>query len=318
VDNYTQIVVDANFAPSGPANWSLIESVTVDRNGANLVTATEITSTYPVPIVRSTGSATGNVYVAMVEIKSGGNWRPHQRETIYSDGVLDTASMIETYDTVNSVYVNTDRWSMSYNSSSQIVEGLHYTWSGGAWTLKDKRQFTYSGAEYLSDTTYQLNGSNWEAFKTNDYFYIAGLLDSVVLFEKVGGVFQATDAYSMGKNTANEIDTIYNYVDNGNGLKLSSRIIFLSTPNVVSQIAAPASVMVFPNPARNVITIRTGSTYAGGMLNISDVSGKLVLTAPLRGEEQTLDVSGLAPGNYILRLGENSGLRTARMFAIAR
>jgi hypothetical protein len=253
----------------------------------------------------------------MVEIKSGGNWRPHQRETIYSDGLLDTASMIETYDTVNTVYVNTDRWSMSYNSSNQIVEGLHYTWSGGAWTLKDKRQFTYSGTEYLSDTTYQLNGSNWEAYKTNDYFYTGGLLDSVVLFEKVGGVFQATDAYSMGKNTANEIDTIYNYVDNGSGLKLSSRIIFLSTPNAVLQIAAPISVNVFPNPATTAVTITTGNTAAGGMLSICDLSGRQVLTALSTGKEQTLDVSGLAPGNYILRLAENSGLNTARMFVVA-
>jgi predicted outer membrane repeat protein len=72
-----------------------------------------------------------------------------------------------------------------------------------------------------------------------------------------------------------------------------------------------ASVSISPNPAGNLITIRhSGNTDESAVINILDVNGRLIKSAPLNHDNaQTLDISDIPQGYYVLRIsGEKINL----------
>lgn len=69
---------------------------------------------------------------------------------------------------------------------------------------------------------------------------------------------------------------------------------------------AVAELIVFPNPANNLITIRTNQTFTDETIFITDLQGKIVLRKEhVNGAETTIDVSGLTNGIYLIRSQTN-------------
>jgi len=73
---------------------------------------------------------------------------------------------------------------------------------------------------------------------------------------------------------------------------------------------APASVAltVFPNPASTILGLSLGGEAPAGV-SLFDITGRMVLS----GSGATLDVSGLAPGVYLVRAATEGGFCTARV-----
>jgi len=73
---------------------------------------------------------------------------------------------------------------------------------------------------------------------------------------------------------------------------------------------APASVAltVFPNPASTILGLSLGGEAPEGV-SLFDITGRMVLS----GSGATLDVSGLAPGVYLVRAATEGGFFTARV-----
>lgn len=65
---------------------------------------------------------------------------------------------------------------------------------------------------------------------------------------------------------------------------------------------------VFPNPASSEVTVIVPSELAGGTLTITDVTGKEVTTQVITGDNVKVDVSGLAPGLYMINLSNNAAV----------
>jgi len=73
---------------------------------------------------------------------------------------------------------------------------------------------------------------------------------------------------------------------------------------------------VYPNPATHSITVsypETGNTVSS--LTITDTKGSVVLTAviPTNSTQQTIDVSGLKTGIYIININTNEGRKTLKL-----
>jgi hypothetical protein len=70
-------------------------------------------------------------------------------------------------------------------------------------------------------------------------------------------------------------------------------------------------VGIFPNPVTEVLTIRT-DRMVDGVFSIIDLSGRVVHSAYFSGNSVRVNVESLAPGAYVVRIGDGSASATVR------
>ena len=78
-------------------------------------------------------------------------------------------------------------------------------------------------------------------------------------------------------------------------------------PAAIQEMADKLELSVYPNPASNVINIKTAEDVSGYRMIVTDLSGKLVDIATLTGIRSTIDVSRYASGTYIYRIADTQG-----------
>jgi hypothetical protein len=62
---------------------------------------------------------------------------------------------------------------------------------------------------------------------------------------------------------------------------------------------------VYPNPAQNIINIRSDAKLIGEIYSIYDNTGKVVLSSILKSENTTIELGNLSGGIYLFSVGEN-------------
>ena len=76
---------------------------------------------------------------------------------------------------------------------------------------------------------------------------------------------------------------------------------------------------VFPNPATNFLTFRADNlNIASHLINISDLSGKIIISAVKNNNELNIDISGLAEGNYLYTIKEEKKIIESGKFIVKR
>ena len=71
-----------------------------------------------------------------------------------------------------------------------------------------------------------------------------------------------------------------------------------------------AGLSLFPSPAVNELHLRASVELAGGNIQVSDLSGKVVLRPSLL--NSTIDVTSLSPGMYLLKIQSKGGILTRK------
>lgn len=84
----------------------------------------------------------------------------------------------------------------------------------------------------------------------------------------------------------------------------------LYTTGVDDQHRTNASLHVYPNPANDNVTIAGLDAAQQYAATIIDIAGRTVLTKTIAAGENTLDVSTLSPGVYVLSVTDEYGIRT--------
>jgi hypothetical protein len=79
--------------------------------------------------------------------------------------------------------------------------------------------------------------------------------------------------------------------------EVSGTVIY--TTMVTYSPALPYGSLIYPNPARNLLNLEIPGLSAYQLL---DVSGRIILENPLARENQTIDLSGLESGLYLLKI----------------
>lgn len=88
----------------------------------------------------------------------------------------------------------------------------------------------------------------------------------------------------------------------GYDLDGKSKILGVKRINI---IANNAKACIYPNPVvGNELTLKSGNNHAGNLYIISDISGKIVKTGIVSSDRQTINVSSLSSGNYIMKLSD--------------
>ncbi|HOY29971.1 MAG TPA: GEVED domain-containing protein, partial [Flavobacteriales bacterium] len=78
------------------------------------------------------------------------------------------------------------------------------------------------------------------------------------------------------------------------------------------------SLLIFPQPAADLITIRSSDPLPGSSVQVMDAMGRVVYTAVLNQPEQVLDVHGLASGTYTIAIVDGTGVLGRGRMVVAR
>lgn len=194
-------------------------------------------------------------------------------------------------------------------------------------------EFSANG-EYLYVTRSGYAGSDAGVYQVN---LTTGA--GIELFAAVPPVNYYYGALQMGEDgkiyvSRNTIDTLgvinapdnnglaANYVDDGfalapgtyakSGLPGPVNINLACYPSGVTTIKEDALV-VYPNPAENVLVIELGRIHPRGVLTVSNMIGKKLLTQALTESQRSIDVSQLSSGLYVLEF-EHNGQRAIGKF----
>jgi hypothetical protein len=65
-------------------------------------------------------------------------------------------------------------------------------------------------------------------------------------------------------------------------------------------------IKIYPNPAGNVVYIKTSRLALGSTYQVSDLAGKKILNGKLLSETTSIDLRTLSRGLYFLKIGENN------------
>jgi hypothetical protein len=86
-------------------------------------------------------------------------------------------------------------------------------------------------------------------------------------------------------------------------------------PSAIGEISGAEQVHVFPVPAHGAINIDLSSLNGSVEIEMLDIAGRSVGTYGFqrRKHTRTLDLSGLAPGEYQLRIKGESGVAVRRI-----
>lgn len=76
----------------------------------------------------------------------------------------------------------------------------------------------------------------------------------------------------------------------------------------------PGSIVLFPNPADDLLHVILDGSQAGTSYTIINVLGRVVQTGVLNQENNPLDLSGLSTGMYFLRIDQQSGSVVLKFF----
>lgn len=74
-----------------------------------------------------------------------------------------------------------------------------------------------------------------------------------------------------------------------------------------------SQVVVYPNPARDIVWIGSDTSFPVSSYNIYDTSGRLIQSKKLSVSEKQIDVSALSDGIYLLQLESDNGKVTKKI-----
>ncbi|TAH42299.1 MAG: T9SS type A sorting domain-containing protein [Bacteroidetes bacterium] len=110
-------------------------------------------------------------------------------------------------------------------------------------------------------------------------------------------------------------DCNYNY--NGHTephYKISGQLITYKSSNVgIKSLNNENPVLISPNPSNGIFKVQSGTNVLSGTIEIFDVIGNIVFKCQMTSEIQSVDLSGLAKGTYVLKYYSSLGSTVKRV-----
>lgn len=168
------------------------------------------------------------------------------------------------------------------NAHAPVLSGFQSTWNQGQLSV----QVNYSDPDqnYAQYCLWSIDGASSQELYPVDFIGF----DQPVTF--AGGPVPCSEDWQEVNFSFINGETIYEYS--------------FPNPNVASsdEVAAIQTLRLWPNPARGLLHVSKDSSAP---LRIYNLRGRLLLETRLEGKSGELDVSGFAPGIYLLRQGGN-------------
>jgi hypothetical protein len=199
-----------------------------------------------------------------------GGWHP--RSGAYNDAWYST-------DGINwSQACSTSQWSTRYNHTSVVYDNK-------MWLIGGTRFGLYPA---YRDVWYSTDGLNWTQ-ATDSAEWSARCGHTSVVFNNKMWVIGGFDHDSA---------RYYNDVWYSTGLGIEEECTMLDVTRKTMEI--------YPNPAKNYLTIRYPLKTQGSMLQLFDISGKIVKSEELKGKNYRISLDGIKNGVYFVKVDNNT------------
>ena len=233
--------------------------------------------------------------------------------SIYNEGFVYQANQLAKYNPV------TDSWSLCTNAPttfgnwtcSFVIEGSGFIKTGNQlWEYKPIHNQWLSRASYPGNST---GGSSGFAIQQRGYItsgYVGGL---AAVTEQVWSFHPATNSWKREidfPGTKRRFPVAWAIHDRGyigtgtNGINLNDFWQFNPIDNTIGTEELIFDIKVYPNPMVNFLTIENSATsYLNGYeVKLIQMNGGQVFITQLEQHKQTLDLSELPAGAYILQI----------------
>ena len=253
---------------------------------------------------------------------SNGNCLMRLEQNWVNSSWVNNSLVILTYDTAghclstvsqqwqNNAWVNTESRSYAYDASGNKIMNLDQHWSGGSWVNNNQSLYVYDASNNMLSETYQIwDNSSWLNQNTEQYTYDSwgnSLTGKYLIWYQNawhhfdGSLYVFADHQRDGMVDFQEVYRYSAVIDS---------IILLIEP-----ARSPLQVTLFPNPARSVVYVSTGtdSNNSCSSIAIYNLQGQLLLTKQLVNSTTGVDITDLKPGIYFVRFSGNQMTRVLK------
>ncbi|MCX6275769.1 MAG: glycosyl hydrolase family 18 protein [Bacteroidetes bacterium] len=133
-----------------------------------------------------------------------------------------------------------------------------------------------------------------------DYLRGNGPQPGSYILSQTGGypALRGMMTWSVNWDATSTCASVYQYAEN------FERIFGGTSTGTLQQFALPASIMLYPNPANDVITI-SNLSKSRQAIDIINSFGNIVYSGELTIENKSINISGLQKGIYLVRVGNS-------------
>jgi hypothetical protein len=239
-------------------------------------------------------------------------------KSIYINGILSATSS----SSVSTIPTNSDNLYIGAHQPS-IVPG--WSWDGklddiGVWNralTQEEITDLYNGCQIsvITQPTNQTININ------NNAQFVVSSSDPSATYQwqtDLGVGYQNLNSVGQYSGTTNDTLIVSNVTMSNNNQPFrciitsgscsdTSNVSVLSVNNNVgiNEFTQDNLFSVYPNPAQNIINIRSDAKLIGEIYSIYDNTGKVVLSSILKSENTTIELGNLSGGIYLFSVGEN-------------
>lgn len=227
-------------------------------------------------------------------------------------------NMIQTVDEVSiSAWINIDQWHVSgnvfsiferYNPNTDSGWLLEANWAGGGilFLADESSPTNWAGCDFTwnFDQWYHL-GFTYSQAQGMAKFYVDGINVCSTSYTPEINVADTTSSFIIGRSLAGPDEYSDGLIDD---YKIYYRV--LSDEEIdetfelgKEEIRSSTGYEVFPNPVRDVLTIKTTPENDRAAYTISDITGRNYFTGQLQHGATGIDMHDLPSGIYFLKIG---------------
>lgn len=192
-------------------------------------------------------------------------------------------------------------------SDEGLYEGCHMRLGFPSWTAS-------SPPLVKADTTIRIGSDVVEvAYEAMRGYSISGTMGSggggtLRYASDIGQYFHWAESFDRGGAVSSSTETVLVYAKVGENT-YGSEVTALSNEGTLPAIA-DLGIHVYPNPARERITLDVVGSMTGIHVEVFDMLGRLQIRTEFAGSHHELDVSSLPSGLYLVRVSSGAAVAT--------
>jgi hypothetical protein len=260
-----------------------------------------------------TYNASKKVLTTQTEMSLGAIWMNSSLTTNTYDGSgFLTNELSQTWDLISSSWKDNTRSIYTNNADGNPSQVVDQHWDGvSTWTNTTRTTYTYNGSHKVTTATLDnYTSGNWVPFSQDTYSYDgSGFLITTVsqLWDSGLASYKNSTQSSYTNNSDGTPSVVVTQLWNGSSYDNQSRFTYTySEVTGTSEIIKEDDFIIYPNPAHDVVTIKTSRIFGRSTYSFADQSGKTVLKGILTDETTSINIAPLTEGIYLLYIGEEN------------